>query len=118
MQAAIQVPADAWTPAYDGDDQVADGAWVADITRPAGPGRLTCETASESCLDQRPDSAVFVKAVFEDPTTEFTRCLVRMIAQFTEQSLGQIFAVPTGSGQDQELASKYAAARLTGNRAS
>jgi Transposase DDE domain group 1 len=33
MQAAIlNVPADAWTPAYDGDGQVRDGAWVADIT--------------------------------------------------------------------------------------
>jgi hypothetical protein len=33
MQAAIgKVPADAWTPAYDGDGQVRDGAWVADIT--------------------------------------------------------------------------------------
>jgi hypothetical protein len=27
-----QVPADAWTPAYDGDGQVRDGAWVADVT--------------------------------------------------------------------------------------
>ena len=27
-----KVPADAWTPAYDGDGQVRDGAWVADIT--------------------------------------------------------------------------------------
>jgi hypothetical protein len=27
-----QVPADAWTPAYDGDGQVREGAWVADIT--------------------------------------------------------------------------------------
>jgi len=27
-----QVPADAWTPAYDGDGQVRKGAWVADIT--------------------------------------------------------------------------------------
>ena len=27
-----EVPADAWTPAYDGDGQVRDGAWVADIT--------------------------------------------------------------------------------------
>ncbi len=26
------VPADPWTPAYDGDGQVRDGAWVADIT--------------------------------------------------------------------------------------
>ena len=33
MQAAIlQAPADAWTPAYDGDGQVREGAWVADIT--------------------------------------------------------------------------------------
>jgi len=33
MQAAIlKVPADAWTPAYDGDGQVRKGAWVADIT--------------------------------------------------------------------------------------
>jgi hypothetical protein len=33
MQAAIgKVPATAWTPAYDGDGQVRDGAWVADIT--------------------------------------------------------------------------------------
>jgi hypothetical protein len=33
MQAAIlKVPASAWTPAYDGDGQVRDGAWVADVT--------------------------------------------------------------------------------------
>jgi hypothetical protein len=33
MQAAIlKVPAKSWTPAYDGDGQVRDGAWVADIT--------------------------------------------------------------------------------------
>ncbi len=33
MQAAIlKVPAPAWTPAYDGDGQVRDGAWVADVT--------------------------------------------------------------------------------------
>jgi hypothetical protein len=33
MQAAIlKVPAGAWTPAYDGDGQVRDGAWIADIT--------------------------------------------------------------------------------------
>jgi hypothetical protein len=32
-QAAIlRVPATGWTPAYDGDGQVRDGAWVADIT--------------------------------------------------------------------------------------
>ena len=33
MQAAIgKVPAKSWTPAYDGDGQVRDGAWVADVT--------------------------------------------------------------------------------------
>ena len=33
IQAAIsKVPAAGWTPAYDGDGQVRDGAWVADIT--------------------------------------------------------------------------------------
>ena len=33
MQAAVRkVPAASWTPAYDGDGQVRDGAWVADIT--------------------------------------------------------------------------------------
>jgi hypothetical protein len=33
VQEAIgKVPAAAWTPAYDGDGQVRDGAWVADIT--------------------------------------------------------------------------------------
>jgi hypothetical protein len=33
MQEAIgKVPATAWTPAYDGNGQVRDGAWVADIT--------------------------------------------------------------------------------------
>jgi hypothetical protein len=33
IQAAIgKIPADAWTPAYDGDGQVRDGAWFADIT--------------------------------------------------------------------------------------
>jgi DDE family transposase len=33
IQAAIgKVPADAWTPAYDGHGEVRDGAWVADIT--------------------------------------------------------------------------------------
>jgi hypothetical protein len=33
MQAAImKVPAGAWQPAYDGDGQARDGAWVADIT--------------------------------------------------------------------------------------
>jgi len=33
MQAAVtEAPAAAWTPAYDGDGRVRDGAWVADIT--------------------------------------------------------------------------------------
>ena len=33
MQDAIRkIPAESWTPAYDGDGQVRDGAWVADIT--------------------------------------------------------------------------------------
>jgi hypothetical protein len=32
QQAILTVPAAAWTPAYDGDGQVRDGAWVADIT--------------------------------------------------------------------------------------
>ena len=31
-QDAIKIPADAWTPAYDGDGEVRDGAWVAEIT--------------------------------------------------------------------------------------
>jgi len=31
-EAILKVPADAWTPAYDGDGQVREGAWVADIT--------------------------------------------------------------------------------------
>jgi hypothetical protein len=31
-EAIGKVPADAWTPAYDGDGQVRDGGWVADIT--------------------------------------------------------------------------------------
>ena len=32
QKAVLQVPAGSWTPAYDGDGQVRDGAWVADIT--------------------------------------------------------------------------------------
>jgi hypothetical protein len=32
QQAIMQVPARAWTPAYDGDGQVRDGAWVAELT--------------------------------------------------------------------------------------
>jgi Transposase DDE domain group 1 len=32
QQAILTVPAAAWTPAYDGDGQVREGAWVADIT--------------------------------------------------------------------------------------
>ena len=31
-EAILKVPAGSWTPAYDGDGQVRDGAWVADIT--------------------------------------------------------------------------------------
>jgi Transposase DDE domain group 1 len=31
-EAILNVPADAWAPAYDGDEQVRKGAWVADIT--------------------------------------------------------------------------------------
>ena len=30
--AILKVPADSWTPGYDGDGRVRDGAWVADIT--------------------------------------------------------------------------------------
>ena len=32
QDAILKVPADAWIPAYDADEQVRDGAWVADIT--------------------------------------------------------------------------------------
>lgn len=32
QEATLKVPAGSWTPAYDGDGQVRDGAWVADIT--------------------------------------------------------------------------------------
>jgi hypothetical protein len=32
QDAILKIPADSWTPAYDGDGQVRDGAWVADIT--------------------------------------------------------------------------------------
>jgi len=32
QDAVLKVPAGSWTPAYDGDGQVRDGAWVADIT--------------------------------------------------------------------------------------
>jgi Transposase DDE domain group 1 len=32
QDAILEVPADSWTPAYDDDGQVRDGAWVADIT--------------------------------------------------------------------------------------
>jgi Transposase DDE domain group 1 len=32
QDAIMQVPARAWTPAYDGDGQVRDGAWVAELT--------------------------------------------------------------------------------------
>ena len=48
-QAAIlKVPADSWTPAYDGDGRVRDGAWVADITGcwTCRPGRPGCGSSS------------------------------------------------------------------------
>jgi Transposase DDE domain group 1 len=32
QEGILQVPPAAWTPAYDGEGQVRDGAWVADIT--------------------------------------------------------------------------------------
>jgi hypothetical protein len=32
QQAIMKIPAGAWTPAYDGDGQVRDGAWVAELT--------------------------------------------------------------------------------------
>jgi hypothetical protein len=32
QEAILKVPASSWTPAYDGDGQVRDGAWLADIT--------------------------------------------------------------------------------------
>ena len=32
QQAILKIPAGAWTPAYDGDGQVRDGAWVAELT--------------------------------------------------------------------------------------
>jgi hypothetical protein len=45
-----KVPAEAWTPAYDGDGQVREGAWVADITGllelngwPAGMRVIICK---------------------------------------------------------------------------
>ena len=44
QDAVLKVPAGSWTPAYDGDGQVRDGAWVADITGmldlPAWPARM------------------------------------------------------------------------------
>jgi Transposase DDE domain group 1 len=36
QDAILKIPADSWTPAYDGDGQVRDGAWVADITEMLG----------------------------------------------------------------------------------
>ena len=38
--AISKVPARAWTPAYDGDGQVRDGAWVAELTGLLDPDRL------------------------------------------------------------------------------
>ena len=32
QDAILKIPAGAWTPAYDGDGEVRDGAWVAEIT--------------------------------------------------------------------------------------
>jgi hypothetical protein len=32
-----KVPERVWTPAYDGDGQVRDGTWVAEVIRPARP---------------------------------------------------------------------------------
>ena len=49
MQAAVlKVPAGSWTPAYDGDGQVRDGAWVADIAGMLDlpPGRPGCGSSS------------------------------------------------------------------------
>jgi len=49
-EAIGKVPADAWTPAYDGDGEVRSGAWVADITGlldtggwPAGMRVIICK---------------------------------------------------------------------------
>jgi hypothetical protein len=33
QDAIMQVPTRAWTPAYDGDGKVRDGAWVAELLR-------------------------------------------------------------------------------------
>ena len=43
QEAILNVPAEAWTPAYDGDGEVRKGAWVADITGLRGTGRRRCE---------------------------------------------------------------------------
>ena len=56
IQAAIgKVPATAWTPAYDGDGQVRDGAWVADITGllDLSPGRPGCGSSSARSVRTR-----------------------------------------------------------------
>ena len=61
MQAAIgKVPATAWTPAYDGDGQVRDGAWVADITGllDLPPGRPGCGSSSARNARTRRAAAV------------------------------------------------------------
>jgi hypothetical protein len=42
-EAILNVPAEAWTPAYDGDGEVRKGARVADITGLRGTGRRRCE---------------------------------------------------------------------------
>jgi hypothetical protein len=48
QEAILTVPAKSWTPAYDGDGRVRDGAWVADITGlPELPaGRPGCGSSS------------------------------------------------------------------------
>ncbi len=54
--AILKVPAQPWTPAYDGGGQVRDGAWVADITglrnlplKGFAENQLRCEIVSLAC---------------------------------------------------------------------
>jgi hypothetical protein len=44
----VKISARAWTPAYDGDGGVRDGAWVAELTGPwtCRPGRRACGSSS------------------------------------------------------------------------
>ena len=46
--AIVKIPARPWTPAYDGDGGVRDGAWVAELTGPwtCRPGRRACGSSS------------------------------------------------------------------------